>query len=60
MSPRGLLRTIVLLIKVINIFGNLKSVNRTQGIDDVFMIQDDNTSLSICLNVIMNTEVEGH
>ena len=60
MSPSGLLRTAVLLIRVINTFGNLEKVNETQGIDDVFMIQDDSTSLSDCLNMITNTEVKGH
>ena len=32
MSPSGLLRTVVLLIRVINMFGNLEKVNGTQGI----------------------------
>ena len=41
-------------------FSNLKEVNKTQGIEDVFMIQDDSTRLSDYLNMITNTEVEGH
>ena len=32
MSPSRLLRTIVLLIRAINMFGNLEKVNGTQGI----------------------------
>ena len=60
MSPSGLLRTAVLLIRVINIFGNLEKVNGTQGIYNVLMVQDDSTSLSDYLNMITNTEVEGH
>ena len=58
MSLSGLLRTAVLLIRAINMFGNLKKVNRTQGIKDVFMIRADSISLSDCLNMI--TVVEGH
>ena len=60
MSPSGLLRTIVLLIRVINIFSNLEEVTGTRGIQDVFMIQDYNTRLSDCLNMITNTVVELH
>ena len=60
MLPNGLLGTAVLLIRVIHMFGNPESVNGTQGIQDVFMIQDDSTSLFDCLNMIMNTVVEVH
>ena len=49
-----------MLIGVINMFGNFESVNRTQGIEDVFMIWDDSTSLFDCLNMVTNTVVEGH
>ena len=60
MSLSGLLRTVVLLIRAVNMFGNLEKVNETQGIKDVFMIRADSISLSDCLNMITNTVVEGH
>ena len=60
MSPSELPRTAVLLIRTINMFGNLEKVNGTQGIKDVFMIRADSISLSDCLNMITNTVVEGH
>ena len=60
MSPSGLLRTAVLLIRTINMFGNLEKVNGTQGIQDVFMIRADSIVLSDCLNMIRNTVVKGH
>ena len=41
-------------------FGDLEMVNETQGMQDVFMIRADSTSLSDCLNMITNTMVEGH
>ena len=58
MSTNGLLRTAVLLIRVINMFGNLEKVNEAQGISDVIMIRADSTSLSNYLNMITNTMVE--